>query len=267
MNKTFGEWLKEWLEVYKKPFVKPHTTENYKIYIRLHVPERLKKTPLDKLSALDVQKALNGVSGSRTRLGVYNVLNGSLTRAYLLGLTERDVAAQLIKPRHVRKVGEALTKEEINAFISAIAKSRLKNFYTFCLLTGCRRSEALGLQWNDIDRKNGRIHIRGTKTATSDRYLPLFPDLLALLDTIKVDGEKVFRHRADYVSRSFKKYCPQHKLHDLRHTFATRCLECGINIKVVQKWLGHSRLDTTANIYTHVNDDFIFTEAEKFRLT
>lgn len=267
MSKTLGQWLSEWLIVYKKPFVKPHTYDNYKIYVRLHIPKRLKETPLKDLNALSVQRALNGVCGSRTRLGLYNIYYGCLTRAFLLGLTEKNIAAQLIKPRHIRKVGEALTKEEINAFISAISKSRLKNFYMFCLLSGCRRSEALGLRWDDIDSKNARIHIRGTKTTASDRYIPLFPDLLNLLNSVKVNGDRVFHHTADYVSRSFKKYCPRHKLHDLRHTFATRCLECGINIKVVQKWLGHSRLDTTANIYTHASDDFIFSEAGKFSLT
>ena len=61
-----------------------------------------------------------------------------------------------------------------------------------------------------------------------------------------------------------KKLCPTHKLHDLRHTFATHCLECGINLKIVQRWLGHARLDTTANIYTHLQPEFVKRESEKF---
>ncbi len=145
---------------------------------------------------------------------------------------------------------------------------RLLNFYKFCLLTGCRRSEALNLMWSDIDFETDTLHIRGTKTATSDRYFPLSPMLKELLQSIKPKkGSKtVFRHRADYVTKTFRKMCPNHKLHDLRHTFATRCLECGINVSVISQWLGHSRLETTYKIYAHILPDYQRQEIKKFTL-
>ena len=52
--------------------------------------------------------------------------------------------------------------------------------------------------------------------------------------------------------------------HTLRHTFATRCAEAGIAVKVVQKWLGHSTVQMTLNVYTHVNPDFEAEMVEKF---
>lgn len=260
----FGTWLTEWVNTYKRPYIKSYN--NIKINIRLHIPESLKKTDLTRLTGFEVQKALNGVKTSRTRLAVYNVYHGSLTLAYKLGLTERNIADLLVKPKHERKVGSALTRQELTDFLQAIEKSREKNFYMFCLLTGCRRGEALGVLWSDVDFKNKVIHIRGTKTATSDRFIPLFPECEKLLDGIERKEKKIFHHYPNRLTRDFKTFCPAHKLHDLRHTFATRCLECGINIKVVQKWLGHSRLDTTASIYTHVQEDFIKSESEKFKL-
>lgn len=186
--------------------------------------------------------------------------------AYKFGLTRKDISNLLVKPKHERKKGSALTKEELIEFLEAIEKTRLKNFYLFCLYTGCRRSEALAVKWDDIDFVKKEIRIRGTKTITSDRIIPLFVECEKLLQSIQRKDEKVFYHYANRLTRDFKKYCPTHKLHDLRHTFATRCLECGINIRVVQKWLGHARLDTTANIYMHVHDDFILSEASKFKL-
>lgn len=54
------------------------------------------------------------------------------------------------------------------------------------------------------------------------------------------------------VTHNFHKYCPNHKLHDQRLTFVTRCLEQGIDMKVIQRWLGHSNYNTTANIYAEV---------------
>lgn len=51
--------------------------------------------------------------------------------------------------------------------------------------------------------------------------------------------------------------------HYLLHTFATMCLEQGVHPKVVQKYLGHSNIQTTMNIYTHVSNDLMFEEIEK----
>ena len=262
---TFGKWLNDWFIVYKKPYVKSY--HNIEIIMRLHIPQGLKSLPLEEISAFDIQKALNSVKQSRTRLDVFNVYHGSLEMAFKLGLIEKNIADLLIKPKHDRKIGSALNLEELQAFLQAIEDHRLKPFFLFLLYSGCRRSEALNLQWQDIDRENKVIAVHGTKTATSDRIIPLLPDCEKILDSIKQRGKKVFNHRADYVSKAFKKICPNHKLHDLRHTFATRCLECGISLKVVQKWLGHSRLETTASIYTHIQENFVKTEAQKFKLT
>lgn len=125
----FGTWLNEWVNTYKKPYIKSYN--NIKINIRLHIPESLKKTDLERLTGLEIQKALNAVKQSRTRLAVYDIYHASLTMAYKLGFIQRNVAEFLIKPRHERKVGSALTKQELNDFLQAIEKSRLKNFYTF----------------------------------------------------------------------------------------------------------------------------------------
>lgn len=261
---TYKVWLKEWISIYKKPFVK----DWYKIQrcIDLHIPRTILNHSLINLTAFDIQKALNGVKSSRMRLETFDIYHGSLITAYKVGIIERDIASSLIKPKHVRKVGSALTRSELSAFLASIQNHRLKYYYTFLLLTGGRRSEALAVRWSDIELVKNRIHIRGTKTETSDRYIPLFSELVELLEKIPFKGERLFYHYPNYVSRTFKKLCPAHKLHDLRHTFATRCLECGISLKVVQSWLGHSRLDTTAMIYSHLLPDFIQSESEKFNL-
>ena len=240
--------------------------EKNKDLVNLEVVTSGKDTKLKVLNAFDIQKALNNVKLSRTRVDVYNIYHASLKMAFKLGFLDKDLAELLIKPKHEKKVGSSLSNDELQDFLNKISFSRLQNFYLFCLLSGCRRSEALNLKWSDIDFENKTIHIPGTKTKLSDRILPLFDDLEKLLRKIKITNNNVFHHRAEFVTKKFKDYCPNHKLHDLRHTFATRCLECGINIKVVQKWLGHSRLDTTASIYTHVTEDYSFQESKKFKL-
>ncbi len=262
-NYKFKDWLNDWLKAYKSDLV---SYKNIVMNIRLHIPENLKNKQLKELTAIDIQKALNGVKKSRTRLDIYSIYNNSLKMAYKHDLMTKDISQLIEKPKHIRNVGKALSKIELLEFIENIKGKRIEKVFMFCLYSGCRRSEALALTYNDIDFENKTIHIKGTKTKLSDRYIPLFKDCEDLLLNIKDKQGKLFKHRADYLTKEFKKVCSNHKLHDLRHTFATRCLECGINIKVVQKWLGHSRLDTTASIYTHCQDEFVKSEALKFRL-
>ncbi len=260
----FKEWLTEWLNTYKKPYVK--TYKHIERNIVLHIPSVLKNKDIKDVTAIDCQKCINNCNLSRTRLELFDIFHGAFLMAYRLGIVQKDISTLLVKPKHIRVIGQALTNEEVKDFTSKIQKSRYYYVYMFYLLTGCRRAEALSLTINDIDYKNEVIHIKGTKTADSDRFLPLFPELKTLLAQVKPKDERLFPFNANRLSRTFKSICPNHKLHDLRHTFATRCLECNISIKVVQKWLGHTRLDTTASIYSHCQPEFMRTEATKFHL-
>ena len=267
-------WLRDWVNVYKKPYIKSWKSIND--VIRLHIPKDVKDVELNKLNAFILQKTINNVATSRMRLETFDVIHGSLTMAYKLGFLDKDIAQLLIKPKHVRKVGNALSSEELKNFLIAITGHRYEKFFKFCLLTGARRQEALDFCLTDIMIESDLLIIRGTKTTKSFRTLPVFPGLYENLgfdnkDDFKLHvkihgGVRPFRFSASRISKEFKRLCPNHKLHDLRHTFATRCLECDISMKVVQGWLGHARLDTTASIYSHVLPDFEKKESTKFKL-
>lgn len=264
---TYGDFLNKWLNVYKKPYIK--TWKRIQNTIRLHIPDYIKRTRVRDLCVLDIQSALNNVSSSRMRLEVYDVYHGSLSMAYNLELLPRDISRFLVKPKHVREVGTSLTVDELSSLLNFFTGTGLFRFYYFLVHTGVRRSEALNLKWSDIDFLKGYIHIRGTKTTCSDRYIPIFDNVreILLIQRKFIKSQNiVFPYSPGYVTRRFSQVCPNHKLHDLRHTFATRCLECGISMKVVQSWLGHSRLDTTAMIYSHVLPHFDMSEAKKFKL-
>lgn len=139
------------------------------------------------------------------------------------------------------------------------------------------------LQWSDIDEEEGLILIKGTKTADSCRHIVLTTTYDIFLKNKKTQNERelhqtkrgnfhkapesqVFPYSAQQVSRHFKKLCPTHHLHDLRHTFITRCAESGVNVTVCQQLVGHSTANTTLNVYTHVMDEFKRKEALKYTI-
>lgn len=265
-NMMYGEWLRNWVNIYKKPYIKSWQT--IKAHIKNHVPPKLLKTKLQSLDIVDVQIALNDIKKSRTKVELYDIYHSSLYQAYKLGLITENITDLLVKPKHIREIGTPLTTDEISALFYRLNNHRAMPFYKFCILTGCRRSESLNLEWEDINFYTDTLHIRGTKTVNSDRYFPISPLLRELLLDIPCNYRvgKVFKHRPDYVTKTFRKLCPNHKLHDLRHTFATRCLECGINISVISQWLGHTRLETTYKIYAHVLPEYVRDEMSKFKL-
>lgn len=68
----------------------------------------------------------------------------------------------------------------------------------------------------------------------------------------------------DRLTKHFKSLCPAHHLHELRHTFITRCQECGVPREVVSVWAGHAADNTmTSNVYTHFSEEFLLAEAKK----
>lgn len=267
---TLYSWLEEWFAEYKARKLQPGSLREIRTCIDLHIKPHLQDAPLNKLDGVDIQKALNAIPSSRTRKYTYNVINGALKQAVKARKIKENPMYSVDSVQHKYKVGEALTREAQAHFCEILTGNKLKSFYEFLLLSGCRRGEAVGLKWSDIDTVNKRIHVAGTKTAGSDRYIPLFPAVSEMLERLPKTSETVFNTTANAVNCNFKRMKTIHnlhfKLHDLRHTFATRCLEDGISTKTIQKWLGHSRLETTANIYTHVTTDFERDEIAKYNI-
>ena len=267
---TFGEWLALWYERYKKPRLAPNSLRNIEQMIRLHTPEWLKNIKLKSLTVIDIDSALARIPSGRTYTYTRQVWGNALKKAQALALISNNPVALTDKISYRKKRGKALTIAEQKEFIEKLEGQRCKWLMLFYLHTGVRRCEALTLKWLDIDEENGLILIRGTKTEDSFRYIVLTEPIKEILKQQRkheksIDGF-VFPYKAQWTSKQFKKLCPAHHLHDLRHTFITRCAECGVSSSVCQQLVGHSTADMTLNIYTHVFDEFKRKEALKFSI-
>lgn len=155
------------------------------------------------------------------------------------------------------------TPEEFDKFIRCVKLVHYRNLFTFLYMTGCRKSEALDLRYDDIE--DNRCHIRGTKTATSDRYI-ILPDALSrilrpIIEECSEDEPYIFgreyrlnkRTVQDVFKRSIASAdVPVIRIHDLRHSFASNAIGSGCNIVAVSKYLGHANINITLSVYAHL---------------
>lgn len=213
---------------------------------------------------------------------ILSVIQNSLKTAHLVGYLPEYSANKIKRPKIVEKQVECFTIQEQKK-IEEAALSAKKDKYrgiVLCLYTGLRIGELLALTWNDIDfeksilsvtktchdgNENGK-HIRiidTPKTENSRRQIPLSKTLVKMLKEMKkkskcefviADGEKPVYIRS--YQRTFelllKKLGLPHKgFHSLRHTFATRALECGMDVKSLSEILGHKNATITLNRYVH----------------
>ena len=280
---TLGEWLTMWFEMYKKPNLKPNSVRNIEQMIRLHTPAWLKAMRMRDICVLDLDKALAELPNGRTMQYARQTWHNAFAKACKLGIVERNVVDLTDAVKYKKKRGNPLNVKERRDFLEAIKGKRFEWLMKFYILTGVRRSEALTLEWSDIDEDERLILIRGTKTEGSYRSILLTDEIKNILSEQRKQNEAdklkkghgkfhearenmVFPFSAEYVSRTFKELCPAHHLHDLRHTYITLCAESGVNVSVCQQLVGHSTAALTLNVYTHVIDEYKRKEAAKFTL-
>ena len=184
-----------------------------------------------------------------------------------------------------------LTIEEANTMLEAFRGHELQALVYTTLYYGLRRSEVLGLKWDAVDFEKNTLKIQhtvvknrsviakdSTKSSASRRTYPLIPEVREVLLQLKEqqkDNKAMFGseydkndyifvwpdghlYRPDYITRSFKKVLvqnglPNMRFHDIRHSTASILYDTGWELKDIQEWLGHSDIETTGNIYTHIS--------------
>lgn len=196
-----------------------------------------------------------------------------------------------IQSRQKQAEIQVLTVEEERKLLRYLRSNlSLKNIGVWMsVTTGMRIGEICALQWCDIDLKNKLVRVNRTvnriyragedgstttvinldrpKTSQSERTVPLSMELVKKLVHLKAISEEsnyvitnsarptepaVYRR---YYNRMMEKLgLPGFKFHTLRHTFATRCVECNVDYKVLSHILGHADIGTTLNTYVHPSE-------------
>lgn len=215
--------------------------------------------------------------------GMITVIQNSLGLAYTLGIIPQYEMDKLKRPKPQSRPVECFSKEEQKKIEQAVIKDKREKMkgIILCLYTGIRLGELLALEWSDINFSKAELTISKTchdskdqqgnycrvtnapKTLTSERIIPIPVQLLPMLREVKkrssspyvvANGEEPISIRS--YQRSFelllkKLKIPHHGFHALRHTFATRAIENGMDVKSLSEILGHKSSSITLNRYVH----------------
>ena len=271
---TVADLAERYLESHVRMNCKPATVEHFSRSVRLHiVPEvgHLRLSELDRSHAF----ALHGKLRDRPVLAnrVMDVLSAMFRLAVAWGMTpprrnpcgtvrryREKPRERFLSPGEYRRLGLVLKEMEAerSVFPPVIHAIRL------LLLTGCRKNEILFLKWDDIDRSSREVRIRESKTGP--RSVPLTPAMERVLESIPreegspwvIAGKQPKSHLVE-LNRAWLRIRKLSgldgvRLHDLRHSWASRGLALGEGLSVIGKLLGHSNIATTAR-YAHLVRD------------
>jgi integrase len=239
--------------------------------------------------------------GLPTQHRVVATLSSALSTAERRRLISTNVCRQVELAPERTPVRPVFDVQELACFLEHVSTDRLAALWRLYAVLGLRRGEALALTWGDVsleaqalrvDRSlgviNGRLSFGPPKSDSGRRTVSLDGESLRLLRTHRAtqnteklalgaayrDDGLVFAHedgsplRPEWVSKRFHVLAataglPRIHLHDLRHSAASLALSAGVPMKVVSERLGHSALAITADIYSHVTDEFARQSAER----
>ncbi len=296
----FNEWLDEWLDIYTLN-IKRTTYKHYTSVIRTHLADTLGSYEIAEITQRTLQefytrKFRDEQLSAKTLRNINGVVHEALRTAVDVGLIGINPADKVKLPRPVAKAIHPFSPDEIRQFTDLCRFHRFGLLYTFALYTGAREGEVLGLTWDCVDLTRKTVilekqlsyfgsgegwHFNSLKN-NKVRTVSL-PDFLArwlseekqeqrylsnrlnLVFFRKDNGDHL---RAKTIINDFKELAtkigrPTARFHDLRHTYATNCLELGDSIKTVQHNLGHATASFTLATYTHVSTEAKIQSAER----
>lgn len=285
-KRNFKDLANEWLEV-KKITIKESTYYKYKYIIKKYlIPEigRIKRENLEKQDLNQLIRDFSEKLSVKTTREIINVLKGILKFINSQYKTKIEIDS-IIKPKVYSKEVEIMTRRERRKLEKAcLEENSLKSIGIFmCLNTGLRVGEICALKWENIDigkktiqvkktlqriyvdQKKTRVIIDNPKTVKSVRTIPISNKLYDVLKPMKRKYEKqaffLTGEKDKFIEpRTYQNYfklllqnnkIKKYKFHILRHTFATNCIEVGMDIKSLSEILGHSTVDITLNRYVH----------------
>lgn len=215
----------------------------------------------------DIKRYLEYLANKQVSNATLNLAINAL-KFYYIQVLKRKFFFDIKHPKKEKRLPVVLTKDEIRKMLEATENLKHKLLMEIMYASGLRVSEIIKLKIKDVDLEEGIIRVilgKGKKDRQTILSKRAIGDLKNFLETKKDNNQYLFtgaQNKGHLSTRSAQKIVLRAaklvgikkdiSCHSLRHSFATHLLEKGVDIRYIQKLLGHKRLETT-QIYTQVS--------------
>lgn len=269
---TYSAWYSKYISLYKQK-ISEKTREGYSRLNSLISPI-IGDKELSEIEPDDIQRVAVTVelqTGSRQAQLAYTLMHAVFRRAVRSKHIRENPVDAIDKPEHVAKAGRAIEGTDWEALQPAICENLALALMCFA---GLRRGEVLALRRADVDLAAGVIHVSRQsvrvngrricsppKSSAGIRDVPISPELSQiLLSAVKylLPNALLVPISPETLARRWKQVqekagiTKKYRLHDLRHTYATKLVLAGVNTRVLQYIIGHADYNLTLATYTHI---------------
>lgn len=287
---TVEELCEQYFEIYIKT-LSYRTEERYKSIINNSIIPMLGKAKIDEIKTIHIQRYLHTLNDKApaTVKKHYYVLKKMFEQAVKWNLININPCEGVVLPKEKRTEMKVWDKETINEFLKIVKGTKWYIPFLIAFTSGLRQGEIAGLKWQDFNKEENTLYVvrtmqrnfelKATKTKSSMRKIVLMDSTIEALKwqlKWQEENKKTFDEYKDTgficthengkpinpenMGKAFNKLVksnnlPSIRFHDIRHTFATLLLKNGTNPKIVSEILGHSNVQTTLNVYSHMLPD------------
>ncbi len=320
---TLEEWLKKWIRIHKRPFVKPKTLQGYIEKIKTNIVPYLGNYPMQSLDRLILQEYFSDLTtgnekksikkfSPKTIKEIKSILNMAFTDAEIDKIVKFNPIPTIRTPKvQKKKQKPTISPAEQKEFMKIMLSEENGLCYIFIINTGMRPGESAALKWKYYNYEESNVKVRDNygkityyndnfekiqstneekdlKTPSSYRTIPLqkwlnniiYAYMLYVMEQKgytkkeELDNEYMFVNKlgnaltTDYLWMTLNRILKRHNfkhlsVYDLRHIFATRCVDVNIPVNQIQQYLGHTLASTTMDYYVGYDEDTNKTEIEK----
>lgn len=282
---------------YKEPQLSEGYRVNYICMINKHILPAIGDKPISEVTVADVQGIMSTLKSASSAKQVKSIVNMVVDAAIADELYHHPNPCRdkrIVMPT-AKKKRDALTSDDLSKVIELLPtlEEEHSRILVMLIMTGSRRSEALGARWEDIDWEMKTIHLQRVvrflnnrpvvsekmKTKSANRIVSLWDEFIPYLGERKQSGfiinsdgnplsERQYMNRWNAIMKELKANGLEERFtaHQLRHTYATVAANSGnIPPKVLQGMLGHANFQTTMNIYAGLDSEKVRQSSQDLR--